>query len=167
MLVRQVIAIALLATLPLLAAARSAVPELNGSYEKDCAPNDAPAFIIVLPAPAQNAEFWLKANAPLYQIAGYWPHSTELGVIPGAASILLCRKSPKLNCDKALRPAFPAVAPWLFISTPCRRNVPRHSSAVSQRLWYTSGASGSVVPLTHPGRSINSPLLKGRTRFRL
>jgi hypothetical protein len=32
MLVRQVIAIALLATLPLLAAARSAVPELNGSY---------------------------------------------------------------------------------------------------------------------------------------
>jgi hypothetical protein len=106
MLVRQVIAIALLATLPLLAAARSAVPQLNGSYENDCAPNDAPAFVIVLPAPAQNAEFWLQANAPLYQIAGYWPHSTELGVITGAARIMLCRKSPKLNCDKALNGSF-------------------------------------------------------------
>ena len=104
MLLRQVTAIALLATL-LLAESRPG-PELNGTYEPTTAPNDMAAFLIVLPAPAQKAEFWLQANAPLYQIAGYWPHSTKLGVIPGAARIILCRKTPKLNCDRALNGSF-------------------------------------------------------------
>jgi len=60
--------------------------------------------MITLLAPAQNGEFWLRANAPLAQIAGHWPNAPESR--PGTASIVLCRKTPEMKCDHATTGAF-------------------------------------------------------------
>jgi len=101
---RKAIRIAILAGLSLLCAARPAAPPLHGIYRRDCAPYDGPAFMITLLAPAQNGEFWLRANAPLAQIAGHWPNAPESR--PGTASIVLCRKTPEMKCDHATTGAF-------------------------------------------------------------
>jgi len=95
----KTIRIAALATCSLLIAARPVTPSLQGEYQSDCAPNDGPAFIIILPATVQQGEFWLRANAPLARIAGRWSHVQEMGVRPGLAMIQLCRKTPNLVCE--------------------------------------------------------------------
>jgi hypothetical protein len=97
------IRVAALAIASLLIAARPAAAPLHGVYQSDCAPNDGPAFIIILPAPVPQGEFWLRANVPVARIAGHWPQSKNIGRQPGMASILLCRKTPGppgLSCDR-------------------------------------------------------------------
>lgn len=104
--IRPVARGAALIALTLSAPAQPARGALHGTYAPDCAPNDAPAFLIVLPADARNTEIWLKANAPPDRIAGHWPQAAEAGLEPGAASILLCRTRPALRCDRALSGSF-------------------------------------------------------------
>jgi hypothetical protein len=84
----------------LMIAARPAPPLLHGVYQSDCAPNDGPAFIIILPTPEPQAEFWLKANVPVTQMAGHWSQTSEMATQPGMPSMLLCRTAPGLTCDR-------------------------------------------------------------------
>lgn len=94
------IRVAALAIASLLSAAGPAAAPLHGVYQSDCAPNDGPAFIIILPAPVPQGEFWLRANVPVARIAGHWSQSKDIGSQPGMASILMCRKTPGLSCNR-------------------------------------------------------------------
>ena len=73
----------------LCASALPASPPISGHYRADCAPYDGPAFIVVLPGPSSNSEFWLRANVPLQEAAGNWRHSGLSK--PGDAQIALCQ----------------------------------------------------------------------------
>jgi hypothetical protein len=80
--------------------AEPAEPPLHGVYQSDCSPNDGEAFIIMLPTQTPQEEFWLRANAPVRRIVGHWPHTKDFGTQSGVASIVLCRKTPRLTCER-------------------------------------------------------------------
>jgi hypothetical protein len=78
-------------------AASSASTLLRGTFRPDCAPYDGPAFSITLPHPASRSQFQLRANVPLSQAAGEWPHVFQSG--PGEATISRCQTTGEGACS--------------------------------------------------------------------
>jgi hypothetical protein len=77
--------------------ASSAQPLLRGTFRPDCAPYDGPAFSITLPQAASRTQLWMRANVPLAQAAGEWPHVFQAGA--GEATIARCQISGEGACS--------------------------------------------------------------------